>query len=350
MRLICISRGSQSLGAEFAEKLASKLGYECIGREQLLEEATNVRIPVGKLETAIIKPHIFSENLALDMDHFKALATSILCERALKNSTVYHGRTGHLLLPGIDHILRIRVVSDIEYRLQHVMRKLGLSRSKARQYIEQVEDDRRKWVKKFYNVDWDVFTLYDLILNLSQVNVDNAASAICSLAQLPDFQATPASINALEDLYLAAKARLMLAGDTRTRRMNVKVRANNRVVYVTYLSQELKEPELLTEILGGLAQAREIICTKAATNILWIQESFEPSDSTFYSVEEIKERYIQFLQNQKERFVNLPRFSGHIEKIVFLTLEVTETSLKIAFSCLSICYLSLNGSVIDAVF
>ncbi len=164
------------------------------------------------------------------------------------------------------------------------MRELGLSRAKAGQYIEQVEDDRRKWVKKFYNVDWDVFTLYDLILNLSQVNVDNAASAVCSLAQLPDFQATPASINALKDLHLAAKARLMLASDARTRRMNIKVRANNRVVYVTYLSQELKEPGLLTEILGDLAQAREIICTRAETNILWIQETFELSDRMYQEV------------------------------------------------------------------
>ena len=87
MQLICISRGSQSRGEEFAKKLAAKLGYECLGREYLLEEATRLKIPVGKLETAIIKPHIFSESLALELEHYKALATYLLCQKALQDQT-----------------------------------------------------------------------------------------------------------------------------------------------------------------------------------------------------------------------------------------------------------------------
>jgi Cytidylate kinase-like family len=98
MQIICVSKGSQSRGEDFAKKLSEKLGYACIGREQILEEATARRIPIGKLETAIIKPGIFSEQLARELEHYKALATSILCEKALKGNIVYHGRTGHLLL------------------------------------------------------------------------------------------------------------------------------------------------------------------------------------------------------------------------------------------------------------
>ena len=97
MQIITISRGSQSYGKDFAKNLADKLGYLCLSREEILEEATRQRIPIGKLETAIIKPHIFSEELALELEYYKALATSILCEKALSNNIVYHGRTGHLL-------------------------------------------------------------------------------------------------------------------------------------------------------------------------------------------------------------------------------------------------------------
>jgi cytidylate kinase len=284
MQIICISRGSQSRGADFADKLAAKLGYECVSREYLLEQATRAKIPIGKLETAIIKPHVFSERLALELEHYKALATSILCEKALKNNIIYHGRTGHLLLPGVGHILKVRVVSDPEYRLQYVMQDLGLPRDKARRYIEQIDDDRRRWVRKFYNVEWDVYTLYDLVLNLSQVSVNNAATAACSLAQLPEFQATPASLNALKDLYLAANARLILARHPKTAHANLKVRANDRVVHLTYLSQEIENPEILVEALKGLQDAREIVCTKAATNILWIQESFDGVEHAYSQV------------------------------------------------------------------
>lgn len=284
MQIICISRGSQSRGEEFSKKLAANLGYECISREQLLEEATRQRIPIGKLETVIIKPHIFNEKLALELEHYKALATSILCEKALKRSIVYHGRTGHLLLPGINHILKLRVVTEQESRIQHAMQKLQLPREKAKRYLEQVDDDRRKWVKTFYNVEWDVFTLYDLVINLSQVNVDNAATAICAMAQLPEFQATPASINTLKDLYLAVRARLLLATDRRTANMNIKVRVSDRVIYITYLIQQVKDAAVINEILQSLKDAREIVCTEAQSNILWIQEKFDVNDHSYADV------------------------------------------------------------------
>ena len=284
MQMICVSRGSQSRGEEFAQKLAAKLDYECVSREQLLEEATKRRIPIGKLETAIIKPHTFTEDLAYELEYYKALSTSILCEKALSHNIVYHGRTGHLLLPGISHILKIRVESDAEYRIQYIMQKLQLSRQKAKRYLEQVDDDRRRWVKTFYNVEWNVFSLYDLVINLSQVNVDNSATAICHMAQLPEFQATPASMNALKDLYLASRARLLLASDRRTSRMNIKVKVSDRVLYVTYLLQQIKHPEIINEVLSPLKEAREIVCTKAQTNILWIQEKFEIQEEEYKGI------------------------------------------------------------------
>lgn len=284
MQIITISKGSQSYGDQFAKTLASKLDYQCIGRDEILEEARRQKIPIGKLETAIIKPHIFSEELALELEHYKALATSLLCKRAMKENIVYHGRTGHLLLPGIDHILKIRVITDLESRIETVMRKLALSREKAKLYIDQLDQDRKKWVKQFYNVDWDISSFYDVVINLSHLNVDNAATAVCSLTQLPEFQVTPANTKSLQNLYLASTARLLLATDKNTSHMNIKVRSSDGVIYVTYLPQQIKDAKLISEALKQLEEAKEIICTEAETNILWIQESFEPNESSYKNV------------------------------------------------------------------
>ena len=284
MQIITISCGSQSYGQEFAKYLAAKLDYLCISRDELLEEANKQKIPIGKLETAIIKPHIFSEELALELEHYKALATSILCEKALNNNIVYYGRTGHLLLPGISHILKIRVITDMESRIEVVMQKLALSRDKAKQYIEQLDQDRKKWIKQFYNVDWDISALYDVVLNLNHINVENAATAICAMAQLPEFQVTPAITKSLKDLYLASRARLLLAGDTRTSHINLKIRVSDCCVHVSYFSQRKKAAEIISEVLSQLKDAKEIICTEAETNILWIQQAFNPEDDSYKEV------------------------------------------------------------------
>lgn len=53
MGLITISRGSYSRGKETAEKLAHKLGYECISRDILLEASAHFNIPEVKRVRAI---------------------------------------------------------------------------------------------------------------------------------------------------------------------------------------------------------------------------------------------------------------------------------------------------------
>jgi len=284
MQIICVSCGSQSQGAEFATKLAENLGYECLSREQLLEEATKRRIPIGKLETAIIKPHIYTEKLARELDHYKALATSILCEKALGGNVVYYGRTGHLLLPGIHHILKLRVVAESECRIKLVMENLNLPRERAKRYLEQVDEDRRKWVQTFYNIQWDVFTLYDLVINTGYMSVNNAASAVCAMAQLPEFQSTPATIRALKDLYLSSRARLLLFSDRRTNFLSIKVKATDGVLYITYPMQQAEYVKTIGEVLQELEDVKEIVYTKAQTNILWIQEKFEVNDNSYSEV------------------------------------------------------------------
>ncbi len=291
MQIISISRGSQSLGIEFAEKLSENLRYECVSREDLLEAATERGIPVGKLETAIVKPHSPSERLALELEHFKALATSILCEKALDHDIVYHGRTGHLLLRGVDHILKVRVVGDMEQRIAAVENRLRLSRKKAQKYIDAVEEDRRRWVREFYHEDWDAYSLYDFIVNLSQLSVGNAAMAACSMVDLPEFRSTPASELALRDLQLTALARLALAESERTGGLTLRLSASKGIVYVTYSYRQAKQLDDITDVLGKVPGVRQVVFTEAQTNLLWIQERYDVDTSAYDEVLRLANRW-----------------------------------------------------------
>ncbi|MBI4677175.1 MAG: cytidylate kinase-like family protein [Elusimicrobia bacterium] len=291
MRIICVSRGSHSRGKEFAECLAKKLGFGCLGREDLVEEAVKAGVAVSKLEMAVVKQAVFSERLAREKEQYQALLTSSLCARALREDLVYHGWTGHLLLRGVSHVLRIRVVADMDYRVRAVIQRTGLSRPKAVDFIEKVEEDRRRWVRAFYGVAWEASSQYDVILNLEQMGVENAASAMCAVAALPEFQASPASRKALEDLYLGARARVALSRHEATRDAHLKAAATGGVVSVTYLPQHSSMAQRIPEALKGLEGVREVVCTMAETSILWIGERFTPACRAFGSVTQIAEKW-----------------------------------------------------------
>ncbi|MFC1545275.1 AAA family ATPase [Gemmatimonadota bacterium] len=291
MQIICISRGTAAGGQELAERLAAKMDYSCLSREDLIEAATTEGIPVGKLEMAMLKPNRFTERLALERDRYLAFSRAFLCQRASEGNLVYHGRTGHMLLLGVNHVLRVRVVSGQEHRVRTVMTRLGLEREKALRYVAEVDEDRRTWVRDLYGVSVDEAINYDVTVNLEQMNVENAASALITMAHLPDFQTTPASMKAMQDLQLGAEARLALFKDEQTRSADLKVRADSGIVTVSYRPQDTGVADAIPRILDTISGISDLRVTMATTNLLWIQEEFLTDSEDFRNVVEVATRW-----------------------------------------------------------
>jgi cytidylate kinase len=236
---------------------------------------------------AMVRRRPLSEALAIEKERFKAFVTATLCERALKTDLVYHGRIGQFVLPGIPHVLRVRAIMDREARISSTMKALGLEWEKAKKYNEQVDEDVHRWVRVMYNVNWDDPAYYDVVVNFSQLNVNNAAAGLVSMAQLPEFQATPASRQILTDLDLSSRARLAIGADQRTHGMDVQVRAERGRVSVTYRPQDEQAAQKIPEILQGVTGIEEVVCTMATTNLLWIQERFDSRSETLPHILEV---------------------------------------------------------------
>jgi cytidylate kinase len=291
MQIICVSKGTHGGGKDLARSLSDKMGYFCLCREHLIEAATAEGIQVGKLEMAMVRGRGFTQRLALERDHYLAFSRAFICERALEESVVYHGRTGHLLLPGVRDILRIRVVQDLEHRVRHVMREMNLEREKALRYINDVDDDRGRWVRSMYGVAVEEAINYDFTINLQHLGVENASSALVAAAQLPEFQLTPASLRTLKDLYLGARARIALARDERTFSAAVKVRADGGVVTVSYLPQDAEAAPFIRRVLEKVPGISDLRITMATASMLWIQEEFQPGSETYGKVVEIATKW-----------------------------------------------------------
>jgi cytidylate kinase len=291
MQIISISRGSFGYGKDLAEKLAAKLGYTCIGREMFTDEATDHGIPVGKVEMAVLKRRPLSEEMAVEVDRFKAFITASLCEKALSGGIVYHGRTGHLVLPGITHVMRVRAIADMEERIALAMNRLKLDRDKAKLYNEQVDEDIHRWVRVLYNTDWDDPSLYDITINAEHLSIENSASLLMQMAKLPEFEPSPASQQVVEDLLLASRCRLAIGGDKRTHPLKVTVHAEKGRVSVTSLPRQAKLAEDIPSVLERIEGIRSFVCTVATTNILFVQERFDPEAESLGDLIEVAEKW-----------------------------------------------------------
>ncbi len=205
MAIITISRGSYYRGKEVAEKLAQELGYQCISREILLEASAEFNIPEIKLIRAIQDAPSILERFTRQKEKYVAFIRAALLKHVQKDNVVYHGLFGHFFLQDIPHVLKVRIVGDLEARVADEVKREGISADKAREIITRDDEERRKWALYLYGADaWDA-TLYDLVIHLKTISVDDAVSLIRHALELPGFQTTPQSQEAIDSLVEAAR-------------------------------------------------------------------------------------------------------------------------------------------------
>lgn len=246
MSIITISRGSYSRGKEVAEKVAQKLGYECVARDVLLETSEEFNVPETKLIHAIQDAPSFLDRFTYGKERYIAYVQSALLRHLQKDNIVYHGLAGHFFVKGVSHVLKVRIIADLEDRIRLVMERDRVSRKKALQSLKKIDEQRRKWSISLYGIDtWDP-SLYDMVLHIRKITVDDAVDIICHTAGLKDFQTTPESRKAMDDLLLASEVKATLID----LKPDVEVYSDSGKVSVTTSARLSQEEKLVQDIEG----------------------------------------------------------------------------------------------------
>ena len=254
MSIITISRGSYSRGKEVAEKLARALGYECLSRDILLEASERFNIPEIRLIRAIHDAPSILQRFTYGKEQYVAYIRAALLRHAQKDNMVYHGLAGHFLLRGIPHVLKVRIIADLEDRVAEEMKRENISADEARRILLKDDEERRKWSLKVYGTDtWDP-SLYDLLIHIKCVTVADAVEIIKCAVKGSCFQATPEGQRLVDEMSLAARIEAALVQEI----PSVKV--------------EIKEGEIFISLRGALREDKELMSRvqRLAANIAGI--------------------------------------------------------------------------------
>jgi cytidylate kinase len=262
MAVIVISRGCYARGSEVAKNVAAELGYKCISREVLLEASALFDIPEFKLMHAIEDAPSLIERLGRDRKKYIAFIRTALLRHIQQNNIVYHGFAGHFFVQGIPAVLKVRVFADLEERIKDEMEREGVSAEKARQVVVKDDEERRNWALSLYGMDTSDPALYDMLLHIGMLTVDDAARIIAEAATLPSFQMTPESKRLLNDRVLASQVEALLLEEFP--RVQVTARTGEAFVHIhtglsihTLLTEKQKIIEKVESIAIGLGGAEK---------------------------------------------------------------------------------------------
>ncbi len=204
MSIITISRGSYSRGKEVAEKLALALNYECLSREIILEASEQFNIPELKLVRAIHDAPTILDRFTSGKERFIAFFRATLLNHLRRDNIVFHGLGSHFFLQRFPHILKVRISANLEDRVREEMARENIPADEARMILVNDDAERRKWGLQIFGQDpWNP-QLYDMILHIGNMRVDEAVSVILHAVQQPCFRSDPESRRMLADEALSA--------------------------------------------------------------------------------------------------------------------------------------------------
>ena len=243
MPIITIYQGASGEGQELAESVANDLGYRCVGREVLVEASRRYGVPEAKLNQIVDKGPSWWERLLQDLRPYRIALQAALCELAHDGKLVYHGHLGHELLPRIQHVLKVLLTAPMEFRIEQIRARENLTESGARRYIEEIDKARSGRLVAMFGSDWRDPTRYDLVLNIANMSREGAKRLITEAAQLEEYQPTPASIQAFDDLALCSRVHATLIASS-ARGAALEVEAKSGHVHVKGRVDEGLEEEV----------------------------------------------------------------------------------------------------------
>lgn len=182
MAVITISRDPGSGGMDIARKVAGALGYELANHDTT--DAILRQYGLTKFSELYENVPSLLDILNADNLLIVAMTNEILEALAKRGNIVILGRAGFAVLSKFADVLNVRVQAPFDQRVKRVMEREGLTDlPAAEQRIKDEDNVHRKYVRRFYNCEWDDPANFSLALDTSVLSVDAAASLIVEAAK-----------------------------------------------------------------------------------------------------------------------------------------------------------------------
>jgi len=244
MSIITITRGTKSGGLKLAKCLSQKLDYRVIGREEVISEcAKKYNIMEEILRDKLEKSPNLWQKFTDDYCRYIIYVKCALLRAVKEDNIIYHGYSGQFLLKEVPHVLKLRIDAPLDIRVRPVMEELNYSYEQAVEYINKVDNRRKRWTKMVYSENWYDISAYDMWINLKNCSLDNVCNFVAKAIDHDDFRTTKDSQDFLENLSLACEVKAALVSDDKLwNNQQINVTSHKGVVM---LRGSLKNKELL---------------------------------------------------------------------------------------------------------
>ncbi len=250
MSIIVISADDRAAEDQIGSRTAEITGYGRLEYGLLKEIAAKYDIEEEKLAEALERePSLLRGMPPKKWYYYLACIEAEVLERLAADKMVTWSLAAHLYVLGISHALRVRILSDSEKMAKAVAEENGVSLQKARKILAKRQRQRVQWSQAAYGQDETDPALYDLVINLGQIDPDEAAATIAKAVGYRKFEPMTYSRKCLANLLLAAKVKTRLLETMSD--IDVQSRDGRVIVTTKALRRDKQKKTLAIKELAG---------------------------------------------------------------------------------------------------
>lgn len=197
---ICISRSTGAEGEAVGRAVAERLGFRYVDDEVIEEAAKSAGVDrelvadaeqrkplavrilahIGEQspETLALLPATGPESLPREED-LRLLIIDVLRSLADAGSVVIVAHAASFALAKRD-VLRVLVTASTETRTERVAKARAVDSRTAAKTVKRDDDERADYLKRFYRVDRELATHFDLVINTDVLTPEKAADVVLS--------------------------------------------------------------------------------------------------------------------------------------------------------------------------
>ena len=204
MAIITLSRQLGTGEVEFTDKLTDSLGYPLYDDRLIQQVAAELEVHTGvvrafdeRLEPSAIQSvlsRITGGNVRRQLstrreeggvrpEIVRTALRSVVREIARRDNAIIVGRGAGIILGDLRGVLRLRLVAPLEFRARHHARTIGMNLGEAEEEAQGSDRERRNYIRRMFNVDWDDPSLYDFVINSARTDSDAAVRIVSKIME-----------------------------------------------------------------------------------------------------------------------------------------------------------------------
>ena len=188
---VLVSREMGSGGSQVASRVAQRLGWPVLDKQivdKLASQYGTPRVVLDAVDEKKVGWLLDMFNGWIEGHGFSQLSYVNRLGRLFNTvakcgNVVIVGRGAKFLLPKTAGFT-VRVVAPLDFRVEQVILRQGVSAAKARAIIEQSDRDRKAFIETFFHHNVADPHVHDLVVNIKQLSQSDAVNLIVSAVQL----------------------------------------------------------------------------------------------------------------------------------------------------------------------